>query len=480
MKKTCKLVYVIICLMIMLLPFAGMIFFKTDKTTENKTLAEMPDIVTDGKINIEYLSQLGIYFEDRFAFRNYMVDADSNIQAGIFKTSNVKSVIVGDDGWLYYASTLDNYLSRNGLSSRGVFNAVHNMKLMQNYVEQNGAKFLLTIAPNKNSLYGENMPYYCSYNAGETENIQYVTAELKKQEVNYVDLFEKFRASDKVLYLKRDSHWNNEGALLAYNSIMDALEQPHERYETVNAVRTKDYIGDLNRMIYPVTSRPEWNVEYQYDKSFTYVGSDNVEDSHVETMNTEKNGTLLMFRDSFGNTLIPFMSDEFEKCFYSKAVPYNIESYMSEYKPDTVVVEKVERNIEEFASRPAVFENPTAEEIELSDLPDGANNDVNEDATHDICIKTADANSSFIEISGTIDNELPERDSLIYVEIENNNKSVLYEAFTISDEKGDNGYLVYLGKDKIEGENLDITVYVANKNDILFECNERFDMKTLQ
>lgn len=54
MKKTCKIVYVVVCLLIMLLPFVGMIFFQTDETTENKTLAEMPKLQTEEGLNKEY------------------------------------------------------------------------------------------------------------------------------------------------------------------------------------------------------------------------------------------------------------------------------------------------------------------------------------------------------------------------------------------------------------------------------------------
>ncbi len=491
MKKTCKVVYVVVCLLIMLLPFVGMIFFKTDETTENKTLAEMPRLQTEEGLNKEYLSQLGAYFKDHFAFRTYMVDADSNIQAGIFKVSNVDSVIVGTDGWLYYASTLDNYLSKNGLRERGIFNAVHNIKLMQQYVEQQGAEFVLTIAPNKNSLYGENMPYYYQYNAGETENILYVTKELEKQQINYVDLFEAFKAKEDILYLKRDSHWNNEGAVLAYNTIMDAFDLPHERYETVDAVRTKDYIGDLNRMLYPISSKPEWNITYQYENSFSYIGNDDVEAGWLKTENTEQEGSLLMFRDSFGNTLIPLMSNAFGKCYYAKTVPYNISSYMEEYQPDRVVVEKVERNIEEFASMPAVFQSPEADGINPDELADadGVEEAAADDKTacttceaadksSEITVKVADANMSFLAISGRIE-ELPESDSLVYIKVQDGKESFLYEAFTISDENGDGGWLLYLDRGKITADKLAITVYVTDKNNILPICSAECNMKTV-
>ena len=45
MKKTCKIIYVVLIVIVMLVPFAGMTFFKTDTTTENKRMAEMLSLI---------------------------------------------------------------------------------------------------------------------------------------------------------------------------------------------------------------------------------------------------------------------------------------------------------------------------------------------------------------------------------------------------------------------------------------------------
>ena len=99
-----------------------------------------------------------------------------------------------------------------------MFNAVSNIKAMEKYVEGKGKKFVLTIAPNKNTLYPENMPNNYK-KVSEKNNLSKLEKVLKKEKINYVDLKSVFKNEDEVLYLKRDSHWNNKGALLAYNSI---------------------------------------------------------------------------------------------------------------------------------------------------------------------------------------------------------------------------------------------------------------------
>ena len=46
------------------------------------------------------------------------------------------------------------------MSDRALFNTRHNLEITQNYLTENNVNFLFTVAPNKNTLYSENMPYY--------------------------------------------------------------------------------------------------------------------------------------------------------------------------------------------------------------------------------------------------------------------------------------------------------------------------------
>ena len=322
MKKTGNLIYIIICLLMCLLPFVCMIFAATNTTTENKKMAEMPSFVEDGKWNKYYFQELGAYFDEHFAFRPALVTADSVIQSKVFGVSNMGTVLVGSDGWLYYTSTLNDYLGKPTLSEKGIWNAVHNISLMQQSVEERGGTFLFTVAPNKNSLYGENMPYYDSKKVSDVKNMNLLEPQLDEWSIPYADLFSEFQRETETMYLKRDSHWNQKGAVLAYDTMLDYLKIDHETYETVESIRTKEEYGDLNKMIYPLYLYPEWNYSYQKEQSYEYVtDTKSVEDAWIQTKNDKGTGSLLMFRDSFGNTLLPLMADTFEDAYFAKSVP---------------------------------------------------------------------------------------------------------------------------------------------------------------
>ena len=134
MRKKASIIYIVICLVLCALPFIGMVAVPTDTTTENREMAEFPQIKSEGKWNQKYLQQLGEYFNDHFAFRAALV-----IQTKIFGVSNMDTVIAGTDGWLYYQSTLPDYLGTDVMSDREVFNVANNLSIMQQAGENRGA-----------------------------------------------------------------------------------------------------------------------------------------------------------------------------------------------------------------------------------------------------------------------------------------------------------------------------------------------------
>lgn len=475
MKKRVNIVFIVICMVICVLPFAGMAVYRTDTTTENKTLAAAPKLTKDGSINLEYFEELAAYFEDHFSFRQELVSADAWIQSKIFKVSNVDTVLVGNDGWLFYTDTVDDYLRRNTMTERQAFNTVNNLRLLQEYVTGKGAAFLFTVPPNKNSLYDDNMIYYVNQKAGDVKNIDVLTPKLLEAGISYVDLFEPFEKNEEILYLKRDSHWNNKGAALAYNTILDNLMIEHETYEAVKAVREETAYGDLNTMLYPLIAKPEWDYYYQYESGWSYTSEDDdVEAAWLETENAEGEGNLLMFRDSFGNTLIPLMAEQFEKASFSKATPYRIAEYMEKCEPELVIAEKVERNLDEFMTEPPIMQGPEVEipevlensfialETKVSGPELGLSEVLENDSNMDKMIHMEESmdDTEYWVVSGELDEQVMELDDRIYIRLINHKYyssdsneeeiSKTYEAFTTTTDSSDYGYLLYIPKNELQ------------------------------
>ena len=464
MKKRSNIFYLIICFVISLIPFACMPFApEADGTLEKRELAKFPSIVTDGKYNFNILEDLGDYFNDHFAYRQQIVAADA-LMLDKFGTSSVESVIRGTDGWLYYTSTVYDYSGYNTMDDRYAYNVAHTLAQTQRFVEENGAQFAYVVAPNKNSLYPEHMPYYLPV-VDDENNMDVIRKHLNNMGVNFVDLFPVFEAEEEVLYLHRDSHWNNKGALLAYNTIMDNLGREHENYANAPYTKAETEYGDLGNMLYGVAAKPEWNYYYDIDELYTLkTPMQSVEDPLIMTDNPSGEGTLLIYRDSFTNAMLPFFANEFAKAVFTRGQPYAVESYMQIHKPDTVIIEVGERGNFVLGYQPPIFTGAVTE-ITAAVNPAAENNTT-------LSLETAKNDTNYYLAQGFIDGYTDYTD--VYVCI----NGTYYEAFTVTDTSGDNdyGYMLYVNKNLIADTELNVSVVINENGQYIKVCDDTINI----
>ena len=84
-KKIWYLIYIAAVLIFVLIPFAGMSVAATNETTENKELVEFPELRREGTWNSNFLGDLGVYFEEHFAFRQELVAANALLRGRIIQ-----------------------------------------------------------------------------------------------------------------------------------------------------------------------------------------------------------------------------------------------------------------------------------------------------------------------------------------------------------------------------------------------------------
>ena len=447
-KKAASLLYIGIVLALCLLPLLGMGFASAEQTTENRDLAKWPKLMTGDGLNTAYLEEIGAWFTDRFAFRSELVTADARLRGSVFGVSAEDDVIFGKNGWLYYEATLDDFQHKNPVSERMLFNMAHNTALMQQYAESLGKTFVFTIAPNKNTLYGENMPDRYQYRIEADSDMERLIPWLEREHVNYVDLDSLFRKRDEVLYYARDSHWNQEGAVMVYNALLDACGKAHETWEGLEP-EPAEYVGDLSRMLYPLGAEPETDVSYQKYFTWSYTQGDDVEDDLIQTVCAQGSQNLLMYRDSFGNSLLPFMAEAFSSATFSKQVPYPMTDLVTA-APDIVIVEKVERHLPTLGSVPPLMSGPRRT---LAGEAKPAESDTAVRLTKE---------GSYWKLTGVADEAYMDTDSRIYIEVDDGTGPGVYEAFcvdaTVDGRSGDYGFILYLSEIMLNGSSFDVRV----------------------
>ena len=260
MKK--NLLFILLFFALGAFPLYGLLFYPARENTDNHTLAAKPELVKEGTVNLSFLSDAGDYFTDRFAGRQEFLTANALVKSEIFKESSVDIIVRGtQDHWLYYSASVKDETGENQASAREIANIVRTLDLTREYAEDNGMKFIFTVAPDKSSLYPEYIPYYCP-TVSSNHVIDALTEKLSGSDLTYVDLYKLFRSDDRVLYHAGDSHWNNIGAAKVQNELLTALDKSHTDFTAKEPVLRQDFEGDLDKILFPLARHRETEEDY--------------------------------------------------------------------------------------------------------------------------------------------------------------------------------------------------------------------------
>lgn len=332
-------------LLLCLIPSVGMLLPKpAAEAGGNQTLSKAPALKdAGGNWNPAYLSQLQDYGADNFFLRQDMITAWSALNAKVLHSSIADNVVLGRDGWLYFGDTLADYAGLDSMTERELYSAARNLSLISEYCGSQGARFLFTVAPNKSSLYPSHMPGLTP--SREPHNAERLAEELARQGVEYLDLFSLFRGREETLYFKTDSHWNSKGAALAADAVNSALGRERiSRYFDGPFTPEAVHKGDLYDMLYPAGDALEEDPVYGGQLNFEYDAPIRSAENLTIMTHGQGENSLLMFRDSFGNLLYPYMADSFDAALFSRSMPYRPDLTVQR-EADFVVAELVERNL---------------------------------------------------------------------------------------------------------------------------------------
>ncbi len=438
---------------ICLVPAVMTPFMKGDASKEKRQLAEFPSIKNDeGNLNFEFFDEFESYFSEHFAFRQQLVTADGRLKSAFTKTSADNDVIVGKDGWLYYGETINDFLRIDTLSETEINNIANNLRIIGDYCDSKDADFIFFAALNKNTIYPENMPY--NYVPSDNEsNLERLTSKLSGEDF-YFDMKSALLGleSPTALYHKTDTHWNNFGAYAAHTMLMNKLNKGS--CGTGNGWYIEyDRLGDLAAMLYPAEEAKDMQLHNDYEFKYEYTSRfRGLDDISITTSNPDSQGNLLMYRDSYGEAILPYMAEMFATAEFSRAVPYNLQKVS---EGDSVIIELVERNLCNLLKSAPVMD---AVPLGIADI-----SAEKVDST-DVVIKTAES-SGMIHIYGILPESFFEGESQrILVEAE----GTLYEAFTCFEdslldeyEYTPCGFSLYLP----QGTNTDnIRITVLNEN----------------
>jgi alginate O-acetyltransferase complex protein AlgJ len=327
-----------------------------DAEVENRELAAFPRLRAGSSIRA-FPVGLADWFDDHFGFRARLIQWYGETRLFLLHVSPSPGVALGKDGWLFYVddSSLEDYAHVQPLAAFGVRNWRAAVLRARDWMHARRGAYVFTIAPDKHVIYQEEFPAGIRRAPNESRMDQ-VLATLSDSGVS-VDvrraLFDA-KAHERI-YQRTDTHWNDLGAFAAYQQIIERLRAQNplvppawqradfeEVKQTVPAMDLAGMIG-LKRVLLEedlelLPKRP------RLARVVAPLGA--LPTAEEGRLVTEIPGSSLpravIFRDSFGSKLVPFLSEHFSRAVYL---------WQNDFIPDTVEAEHADVVIEEIVGR---------------------------------------------------------------------------------------------------------------------------------
>lgn len=310
---------------------------------ENREIAERPALTRDNYAS--FPEEYEGYFNDNIPYRNQLVRMNSGLDLFMFKDSSNEKVVIGKDGWLFYTgpgNPVEQSTGRTSLTEEELFNLAGKLLLAKQYVEARGAEFIFFIAPNKESIYTEELPDYYPVVSDYTQAMQFVDYLRQNTDIRvvwpYEELLKAKKESGCYLYSHLDTHWGNTGAYVGARALAGELgvEMPALTELTVEEIPVSS--GDLAKMLNLFI--PDGDVEYNI-KGYE-VADGNEGTSFMEFHSEEGDDrTVVIRRDSFGARLSKVLQHVFKDVYATQG------KAEGEEEADIFVYETVERHVDD-------------------------------------------------------------------------------------------------------------------------------------
>lgn len=299
---------------------------------ENRILQGMPHFSISTYLEGRYETKLENYANDQFLFRNGFIKAKSatditegKVEAnGVYKCKDhylMEKISAPDNGHL--SSTED--------------------ALKQFRRKYPGIKMYFLLAPNAANILKDKLPATVRLNDQNTYMDSFFSS-IRDYGYKPIDVRGTFKShKDSVqLYYRTDHHWTTDGAYIAYKKVKSVLGFKDTIAYKSYAVK-KDFKGTLfsksgftngqddaikiylpensksykNSVIYYADTKKKTTRFYQLDNlakkdAYTVFGGSNHPMYTIETP-VKSNQRLLLIKDSYANSMIPFLSQHYRK-----------------------------------------------------------------------------------------------------------------------------------------------------------------------
>ncbi len=365
-KKINFITVISFCLVLFLLTAFFVLFPDRDfSEQENRALAELPTPTADSFFSGAYANEINVYFADQFPFRDTFVKLKAATELLFVKKEN--------NGVLYHHDQLavrdfNAYKSRLHIAEdtdRIFLESVRAQLELYDKFAQKLSVPLVTVLPPRTIDVTDSV---FAYDRPDGDAVFELMSDCLSEKSGYIDtlsmLRKRFEDGEYVMY-RTDHHWTTLGAYYVYCDVMKSLGKqssiiPYESYEIE---QIQDFSGTTaaraNFPSYRKDTLEIWHLEDDNDYSVIvdgvelggfysskYISSSDkysvfLDGTHHVTQ-IKKPGaereTLLVAKDSFANSLIPFLAREYDIVAVNLHTNTNISALAEQYSAVAVLV----------------------------------------------------------------------------------------------------------------------------------------------
>ncbi len=273
-----------------------------------------------------------------------------------------EEVVLGSNGWLFFkavndSDTIADFEGTNSYNTEEYAKFKEGLEKLEAYCAQNGTRYAVIFAPNKENVYPEYMPK--KYRHASVSRTDKLASEMQKSGFNVVNPKETLVDSKNILvqdYYSYDTHWNQIGAYKGLKMCLESLgidTVPLDALE-INDSYLNDYgyhtgaMDDLAQMVgmrnlkftndieYVIKEFPQIDWE-RYERESDQLGYVEFHNEHAKI-----NKSVLLVGDSFRSAMIPGLMFYFSKVYVAHYGKISADE-LREITADYAIFEFVER-----------------------------------------------------------------------------------------------------------------------------------------
>lgn len=344
MKKLYKKIMIVLfALFMLIMPALTLIFMSPEpepfSENENRYLARFPKLSFETYQNEKFMNGFDDWISDRFFGREEWIVLKNSSDKLIGKTE-FNGVFIEDGMMMQIWKEYDKEIYERNLNSINGFLERHTE--MPTY-------FMLV--PNAQEIYADSLPPFAQVSSQKDFIDQFYSS--LKNISGTIDAYSMLKDNkDSYIYYRTDHHWTSYGAYLAYKAAAPVLgyegidkdkfnvEHVSDQFKGTLYSKTLDKSVAPDVMDYYILKENEPDVKVSVFREFDpeqgkilYDEYDsmyfreflNVKDKYasflgqntpivtVENENAENNRSLLIIKDSYAHSIVPFLSKEYSK-----------------------------------------------------------------------------------------------------------------------------------------------------------------------